>query len=116
MAQLRRADLFPTEAHFLQFLAELLARLPSIAYVRIIHGIGETGKDIIFQVKGAFGEDLHCAAIAINKRITGSVASNRGARELLFAAEQSLDKPVSGPGGEAIRIEKVYIMSSTQIS
>ncbi len=72
----------------------MLEQMPLISGVRDTHGTGEVGKDIVFEMADAFyGKSLHACVIK-NFPITGSVESDRGARTVLFQAEQALDTPI----------------------
>jgi hypothetical protein len=107
---------FSSEDLLRQAIANLLSRMPGVSDVQILHGSQEHGKDIVFWTKGPLSEPLPCACVIKNEEISGSVDSNRGARTVLFQAEQALDTPFTNALGEEQRIHRVYVMSPAKIS
>jgi hypothetical protein len=56
--------------------------MPDVRDVKLFQGSDERGKDIVFYSRGPLGEDLICAAVVKNKKITGKVDRSTGARTL----------------------------------
>ena len=107
---------FTTETALQQAIAGLLARLPSVEGVQITQGAREMGKDILFISKGPLGESLMCACVVKNHAITGNVDSSRGARTVLFQAQQAFDTPFIDGSGHDSWIQRVYIVTPCTMS
>jgi hypothetical protein len=107
---------FTTESVLQQAIAGLLARLPNVEGVQITQGARELGKDIIFVSKGPLGESLMCACVVKNHAITGNVDSSKGARTVLFQAQQALDTPFVDGSGHDSWIHRVYIVTPCTMS
>src|SRR5258708_21135890 len=97
-----------------QAIAGLLTCL-GVRNVQILHGSQEYGKDIIFRITGPLRESMLCACVIKNHKITGAVASSKGARTILLQAEQALDTPHYDGIGNGERIQRVYIITPSQI-
>lgn len=106
---------FPSEALLQQAVAGLLIRMPEISGVQILQGTQEFGYDIIFYIRGGFGESLLCACIVKNSKITGDVASHTSARTLLLQAEQAFNSVHTDDFGREISVERVYIITPFNI-
>src|ERR1700683_4460817 len=102
---------FRSEAALQQVIAGLLTRLPDVSNVQILQGTQEYGKDLIFSIRGAFGEAILCAGVIKNTRITGSAGSSKGARTVLIQAEQAFDTPHLADNGSNVKVERVYIIT-----
>jgi hypothetical protein len=102
---------FSSEALLQQAIAGLFAKMPNVTDVQILQGIKESGKDIVFFSSGPIGERMSCACVVKNKKITGRVDRNSGARTVLFQAQQCLDTPYPNGFGEFIRIDRVYVIT-----
>ncbi len=102
---------FSSEALLQQAVAGLLVRMPDITDVQIFQGALETGKDIVFNLRGGFGEQIPCACVVKNTRITGSVSKPGGARTIYFQAEQAFDSKYTNADGEDAVVERVYVVT-----
>jgi hypothetical protein len=102
---------FSSEALFQQAIAGLLERMPDIEGVQILQGSLELGKDLIFYIRGGFGESVLCACVVKNSRITGDVAKPGGARTILFQAEQAFNSAHTDGFGKEFRVERVYVVT-----
>ena len=105
-----------SEALLQQAIAGLLARLPEIGSVQILQGSLEYGKDIVFTIPGAFGEKILCSCVVKNHKLTGDVDSSKGARTILFQAQQSFDTPHLDGAGNERRVQRVYVVTPAPIS
>jgi hypothetical protein len=85
--------------------------MPDITDVQILQGPLETGKDIVFNIRGGFGEQIPCACVVKNTRITGSVSKPGGARTIYFQAEQAFDSKYSNADGRDTVVERVYVVT-----
>lgn len=101
---------FSSEFLLQQAIAGLLARLPEISGVQILHGGQEYGKDIVFNVTGPFGETFHCACVVKNTKVTGEAGSSKGARTVFQQVEQALDTPYVDGEGLAKKYEYIEFM------
>lgn len=108
--------LIPSEKVFQQAIAGLLARMPGIENVQILHGAQEYGKDITFRTKGPLGESHYCACVLKKDKITGSASSKNGSREVFHQAGQALDTPLVSDSGEQVHTSMVYVMSPFPVS
>jgi hypothetical protein len=102
---------FSSEVLLQQAIAGLLSRMPDITDVQILQGPMETGKDIVFNIRGGFGEHIFCACVVKNTKITGSVNKTGGARTIYFQAEQALDTKYTNIDGSEAVVEKVYVVT-----
>jgi len=94
----------------------LLRRMPNVSGPNPAHGPGELGKDLLFQSTGPLREAVNCAVVAKNQRITGSVTSSSGARNVLHQCRQVLDAGLLNPRGEVVHVQNVYVMCPHEIS
>jgi len=108
--------LFPSENDLQDHLVELLSRLEGITGVRKLQGANERGKDIIFYHEGPFGRKRLNACVVKNTSISGNVASQSGARTVLFQAQQAFDTPYVNSLGVDERVEHVFMISPRQTS
>ena len=106
---------FSSEAALQQVIAGLLTRMPDISGVQVLQGPQEYGKDLVFSIRGGFGESILCACVVKNIRITGTVGSSKGARTILFQAEQAFDTPHLDDSGRQAKVERVYIVTPFQL-
>lgn len=106
---------FSSEALLQQAIASLLTRLPEITGVQILQGAQELGKDLIFYIKGGFGESVLCACVVKNTKITGDAGKNVGARTVFFQAEQAFDSAYTDSFGKDSRVERVYVVTPYNI-
>ena len=106
---------FPSEEILRQAVAALLTRIPGVSGVQITHGSQEYGKDIVFYLPGIL-ENILCACVVKNTRITGDVASSVGARTVYFQVEQAFDTPVDTPSGPPCSVERVYVVTPYPLS
>jgi hypothetical protein len=84
---------FRDESHLRQITAQLLERM-GFSDVTIIHGGStEKGKDIIFYTEGPLDEQVLCACVIKNDRITGNAALPSGAGTVLNQSQQALREP-----------------------
>ena len=102
---------FSTEALLQQAIAGLLTRMPDISGVQILQGTQELGKDLIFYIRGGFGESLLCACVVKNTKITGVAGSTGGARTVLIQSEQAFDSAYTDNFGKDLRVERVYVVT-----
>lgn len=102
---------FKNEDFLRQAIANLYLRIDNVKDVQILHGQQEYGKDIIFKIKGGIGEDIVCACVVKNDKISGKVDDSKGARTVLLQAQQAFDTPYTDGFGDDIQIERVYIMT-----
>jgi NACHT domain len=102
---------FPSEALLQQAIARLLIRMPDITGVQILQGTQEIGKDIIFYIRGGFGESVLCACVVKNKKITGDAGKSEGARTILLQTQQAFDSPHLDASGRDVYVERVYIVT-----
>lgn len=107
---------FETEALFLQAIAGLLVRLPGIEGVQQLHSPQEFGKDLVFWTKGPLGERIACACVLKRDKISGDVQSPSGARTVFHQVEQAFDTPYPDGSGQDIWIQRVYVLTPTNIS
>ncbi len=107
---------FSSEALLQQALAVLLTRMPDITGVQILQGTQELGKDLIFYIRGGFGERILCACVVKNSKITGQVDKSRGARTVLFQAQQAFDSVHTDVSGKDTRVERVYVVTPFDLS
>ena len=90
--------------------------MPDVSGVQILQGTQEFGKDLIFSIRGGFGESILCACVIKKTRITGTVSSSKGARTVFLQAEQAFDTPHLNDSGGDVRVERVYIISPFDLS
>lgn len=102
---------FSSEALLQQAIAGLLRRMPDISDVQILQGPTEIGKDIVFNIRGGFGEQIPCACVVKNTPISGSVTKVSGARTIYFQVEQSFDSMYTNAEGNDNVIERVYVVT-----
>lgn len=102
---------FSSEILLQQAIAGLLMKMPDITGVQILQGTQEYGKDIIFYMRGGFAEQMLCACVVKNTKITGNVDNTRGARTIFHQAEQAFDTCHIDESGRDIPVERVYIVS-----
>jgi hypothetical protein len=110
---------FSSELLLQQAIAGLLIRMSEeygISGVQILHGSQELGKDLIFYIRGGFGETLLCACVVKNTKITGDAAKPGGARTILHQAEQAFDSVHTDGFGKEIRVERVYVITPHDLS
>ena len=94
---------FTSEELLRQALAGLLTKMPGVYGIQLLHGAAECGKDLIFYTQGALEEEMACACVVKNARISGCVDDNLGARNVLTQVEQALDTPfLNGSGVEVV--------------
>jgi hypothetical protein len=79
--------------------------------VQITHGQQEYGKDLVFYDTDSFGSDSLMACVIKNAKITGSVDSANGAKNVLFQVEQALDTPHISSSGANEHVAKVFVVS-----
>src|SRR5262249_41566903 len=84
---------FSSERLLQQAIAGLLTRMPDVSSVQILQGPLELGKDLVFNIRGAFGETVLCACVVKNTRITGDAGKAEGARTVYQQAQQAFDSP-----------------------
>jgi len=106
---------FASEALLQQAIAGLLARLPEVSNVQILQSSQEFGKDIVFFIKGGFGERVLCACVVKNHKITGEVDSSKGARTILLQAQQAFDTSHFDGAGNEERVQRVYVVTPSPI-
>jgi uncharacterized coiled-coil protein SlyX len=106
---------FSSEVLLQQAIASLLTRMPDITGVQILQGAQELGKDLIFNIKGGFGEAVLCACVVKNTKITGDAGKKVGARTVLFQAEQAFDSTYTDSFGKDLRVERVYVVTPYNI-
>lgn len=107
----RFAKLFPDEAALRLALIGLLERMPNTSNIHHTHGSNELGKDIVFDIISAFAQKSTIACVAKNTKITGSVASNDGARTVYLQAEQCFDSSYLDISGIKKNISEVFVIS-----
>lgn len=106
---------FDSESKLHRVIADLLGKMGR-EEVRITHGTGERGKDIVFYAKGGMGERRLFACVVKNKAITGDVSSPSGAKAALNQAEQAFDEPHINLKGEEEWVDSVYVISPPECS
>lgn len=114
--QLRPDLSFSSEALLQQAIAGLLSRMPDITDVQILQGSLEVGKDIVFKIRGGFGEEILCACVVKNAKITGDASRPGGARTIYFQAEQAFDTRYTNADGESASVERVYVVTPYDLS
>ena len=102
---------FSSESLLQQAIAGLLTRMPDITGVQILQGTQELGKDLVFYIRGGFGEQLLCACVVKNTKITGDAGRAEGARTVFLQAQQAFDTPYVDGSGRDNRVERVYIIT-----
>ncbi len=107
---------FPSEAMLQRALAGLLSRMPGVTGVQILQGSLELGKDLVFFLPGGFGEQILCACIVKNSRISGTVGRRESAPTLLQQAQQAFNSPHTDGTGKDIKVERVYIVTPFDLS
>src|SRR6266853_1563332 len=107
---------FSSEALLQQAIAGLLTRMPEVSGVQILQGTQELGKDIIFYIRGGFGEPVLCACVVKNTKITGDAGKSEGARTVFFQAQQAFDSVHIDEFGKELRVERVYVITPFPMS
>jgi hypothetical protein len=102
---------FSSEALLQQAIAGLLTRVPDVSGVQILQGAQELGKDLVFYIRGGFGEPIPCACVVKNSKVTGDAGKTQGARTVLLQVQQALDSPHMDGFGNDIYIQRVYIVT-----
>ena len=103
--------LLRTEAELRDHLATLLRKMGRHE-VRITHGTGERGKDIVFYGPSGISDRSLYACVVKNDRIVGDVTSNMSAQVVYRQAEQALREPYRNPStGQLERVKAAYVMS-----
>jgi hypothetical protein len=90
--------------------------MPDISGVQILQGPLELGKDLVFYIRGAFGESLLCACVVKNSRISGDAGKAEGARTVYQQAQQAFDSPHVDSSGRDLPVERVYIVTPFDLS
>jgi len=85
--------------------------MPNTSSIHHTHSPGELGKDIVFDIVSAFAQKNTIACVAKNSKITGSVASNDGARTVYLQTEQCFDSPYIDISGQKKTISEVFVIS-----
>lgn len=106
---------FDSEVLLQQAMAGLLTRIPNVTGVQILQGPQEYGKDIIFYIPGGVGEQILCACVVKNCKISGDAARSTGARTILHQAQQALDTPHVDENGRTISVERIYVVTPFDI-
>lgn len=101
---------FDSERVLQQAIAALLNRVPGVHAVQLLHGQQEYGKDIVFIAAGPLGEQIYCACVVKNEKLSGAVGKRGSLRALYDQIEQALDTPFIDGYGEDRRIQRVYVM------
>jgi hypothetical protein len=111
LSQLDRfAREFRDEAHLRTILRDLLIRAGGKG-VRITHGTGERGKDIVFYKPGGLSSDVLYACVVKKERITGRADSSSGAQTVLNQALQAINESYVEPStGRQDRVHTAYII------
>lgn len=109
-------NFFSSEALLQQAIAGLLVRMPDVSGVQILQGTQELGKDIVFYIRGGFGEPVLCACVVKNTKITGDAGKTEGARTVFFQAQQAFDSAHIDEFGKEIRVERVYVITPFPMS
>ncbi len=107
---------FSSEANLQQAIARLLTRMPDITGVQILQGPQELGKDLVFYIRGGFGEPVLCACVVKNTKISGDATKSGGARTVFHQAEQVFDSAHIDSSGKSVRVERVYVITPYAIS
>ncbi len=102
---------FPSEKLLQQAIAGLLVRMPDTSGVQILQGAQELGKDLIFYIKGGFAEQVLCACVVKNQKITGDAGKSVGARTIFAQASQAFDSPHTDESGNEVFVERVYVVT-----
>ena len=89
---------FRNEDELRKAIATLLTKMGRSG-VRITHGMGEKGKDIVFHGPGGMDESRIFACVVKNTPITGAVDSAHGAKNVMFQIEQAFEEPLTGTKG-----------------
>ncbi len=111
-----RLQEFESENLLRQAVAGLLARMPNVSEVQILHGSQEYGKDIVFCSTGPMQETTNCACVIKNKPLSGKLGTTGSLRALIDQIEQSLDTPFPDNRGERRSIHTVYVISPYQVT
>jgi hypothetical protein len=107
----RFAQEFKDEACLRVALADLFSRA-GFKSVRITHGTGEVGKDIVFYQDGGLSKDVLYACVVKNERITANVASKSASQSILNQALQALNEPFTNKiTGKPEKVHTVYVVS-----
>lgn len=109
-------EYFPSEALLQQAIVGLLVRMPNVSGVQILQGVQEYGKDIVFYLRGGFGESYLCACVIKNTKVTGEAGKPSGARTVFQQAQQAFDTPHVDVSGKRINVERVYVITPFAIS
>ncbi len=110
----RFTEAFPNEDALRLAIIDLLDRVPKASNIRLNHGGGERGKDILYLEEGIFKNEL-VACVAKNTKITGSVSSNAGASNVLFQAKQALNTGYQNINGTTDKVDKVIVVCPHQL-
>ena len=101
---------FDSEASLRTAVAGLLHRMAEIRDVRIVHGPREAGKDILFSIRGALGEQQLCAATVRNGKFT-----RRDLPVLNAQLAQMQQAPYVNPDGQQQHVQRSYLIASHEI-
>jgi hypothetical protein len=107
---------FESEAALRLALIALIERMPNTSNIRHLHGPNELGKDIVFDLRGAFDQVDTVACVVKNEKITGSASSNSGARTVYNQAEQALSIPFPDTKGIDQRASQVFVICPFECS
>lgn len=107
---------FDNEAALRGAIHDLLLHMPTTKSVQVTHGSQELGKDIVFRSVGGFGEEVLCACVVKNHKISGAVDDQKGAMTVLHQVRQAFKKPLVNTAGALEKVSRVYIMSPHDIS
>jgi TIR domain len=108
--------IFSSEALLIQAMAGLLTRMPDITGVQILHGPQELGTDLIFSIRGGFGETVLCGCIVKNSRIMGDITKPGVARTTFFQIQQTFDSAYTDGIGKDAHLERIYLVTPFDIS
>ncbi|MEW6160184.1 MAG: NACHT domain-containing protein [Verrucomicrobiota bacterium] len=107
---------FPQETALRAALIGLLAKMPDVSDVQELHGTNEKGRDIVFKTVGPFGESVNCACVVKNHDIHTKTGKPDGIFGVLNQARACLKNPFPDAGGQMAQIQRVYVITSGQIS
>ncbi len=109
---------------YLQLLSELdiyplirdLLRAMGYEQVNITHGPVEIGKDIVFLESDQIGRRIWRGIQVKKDPLTGSLATDKGARGIIIQCEASLDTPYTEPNGQEVTLSEVWIVTPHPVS
>ncbi|NKE73407.1 restriction endonuclease [Candidatus Manganitrophus noduliformans] len=111
-------------AEYLQSLSETdlyplirdLLRVMGYKQVTITHGPLEVGRDLVFLESDPIGRHIWRGVQVKTDSLTGSLATEKGARAVINQCEAALDTPYTDPNGQEVGLFEVWLVSPYPVS